>query len=288
MGGRAGSSDLSFPGRVAVMACGVSPVLGIEERRAPDSASRGGGVASAEPETEAGLGGSGGARRAGPDPAQGVAGAPDRHPGNAAALAPPHGHQEVDPAQGPGTPATGRRAGRADRQAGPGQPALGRGPGPRRATPPRAPDRRWHHPQDLALTPDTAPGSARRLLAHLPARTRRDDPGGGLLPHRLRSVADATVRGIRHRAPNAACAPAGCHPFPDRGLGHATGPRTHCRPGRCRAWVHPSDPGPGRQLHRRVRRRVSGRWLQDCPLRRPGAADETSGCILHLFGAIRG
>ena len=32
---------------------------------------------------------------------------------------------------------------------------------PRRATPPRTPDRRWHHPQDLALTPDTAPRSAR-------------------------------------------------------------------------------------------------------------------------------
>jgi hypothetical protein len=31
-------------------------------------------------------GGSGGARRAGPDPAQGVAGAPDRRPGNTAAL----------------------------------------------------------------------------------------------------------------------------------------------------------------------------------------------------------
>ena len=38
-------------------------------------------------------------------------------------------------------------------------------PGTRRATAPRAPDRRWHHPQDLALTPDAAPGSARRSLA---------------------------------------------------------------------------------------------------------------------------
>jgi hypothetical protein len=34
-------------------------------------------------------------------------------------------------------------------------------------------------------------------------RARRDDPGGGLLPHRLRSIADAAVRGVRHRAPHA-------------------------------------------------------------------------------------
>jgi hypothetical protein len=48
------------------------------------------------------------ARRAGPDLAQGAAGAPDHHPGNTAALAPAHGHQEVGPAQGPGTPAAAR------------------------------------------------------------------------------------------------------------------------------------------------------------------------------------
>jgi hypothetical protein len=40
-------------------------------------------------------------------------------------------------------------------------PCSGRGPDPGRAAPPRPPDRRWHHPQDLALSPDTAPGSAR-------------------------------------------------------------------------------------------------------------------------------
>jgi hypothetical protein len=47
-------------------------------------------------------------RRTGPDTAQGTTSAPDRHPGNTAALAPAHGHQEMDPAQGSGTPAAGR------------------------------------------------------------------------------------------------------------------------------------------------------------------------------------
>src|SRR5689334_22100495 len=161
MGGRAGSPDLSLPGHVAVVACAVGSVVGVEERRDPGLASRGGGAAPRQPKAEDGLGGSGGARRAGPDPAQGAAGAPDRQPGYAAALAPPHGHEEMDPAQGPGTPAAAQRAGRADRPAGPGQPPLGRGPDPGRAAPPRAPDRRGHHPQDTALPPDTAPDGAR-------------------------------------------------------------------------------------------------------------------------------
>jgi hypothetical protein len=52
-------------------------------------------------------------------------------------------------------------------------PSWGRGQDPRRATPPRSPDRRWHHPQDPALPPDTAAGRARRPLARLPAPTPR-------------------------------------------------------------------------------------------------------------------
>jgi hypothetical protein len=65
------------------------------------------GAAPQQPQAEDRVGGPGTARRAGPDPARGVASAPDRHPGNAAALAPAHGHQEVDSAQGPGTSTTG-------------------------------------------------------------------------------------------------------------------------------------------------------------------------------------
>src|ERR1700749_2186509 len=84
----------TFPGHTAVMAFAFGPVLGVKERRDPDSASRGRGAAPRQPQTEDRLGGSGGARLAGPDPAQGLAGAPDHHPGNTAALAPAHGHQE--------------------------------------------------------------------------------------------------------------------------------------------------------------------------------------------------
>ena len=68
-----------------------------------------------------------------------------------------------------------------------------------RATPPRAPDRRWHHPQDLALTPDTAPGSARRLLAHF-LRAQLAIPPPGLPPGRR----DASVTGESTAMPQAA------------------------------------------------------------------------------------
>ena len=46
------------------MACAVGPVLGVKERRDPDSASRGRGAAPRQPQTEDRLGGSGGARGA--------------------------------------------------------------------------------------------------------------------------------------------------------------------------------------------------------------------------------
>ena len=47
------------------------------------------------------------------------------------------------------------------------------------------------------------------------------------------------------------------------------------------------DPGPGRQVHRRVRRGVHRGRHADHQDSRPGAAGETSGCILHLFGSMR-
>jgi len=42
MGGRAGCLVYIAPGRIVVMARAVGPVLSVEERRDPDSASRGG------------------------------------------------------------------------------------------------------------------------------------------------------------------------------------------------------------------------------------------------------
>src|SRR5689334_16567818 len=98
MGGRAGSPDLSLAGHAAVLACAVDPVLGVEERRDLDVASRGGGAAPRQPQAQDRLDGPGAARRAGPGPAHGAAGVPDRHPGNTPALAPPYGDQEMDPA----------------------------------------------------------------------------------------------------------------------------------------------------------------------------------------------
>jgi hypothetical protein len=46
-----------------------------------------------------------------------------------------------------------------------------------RAAPPGTPGRRWHHPQDPALPPDTTSGSVGRPLARLPARIGLDDAG---------------------------------------------------------------------------------------------------------------
>ncbi len=95
---------------------------------------------------------------------------PDRDPGHAAALAPPHGRSEVAPAQTIGTPADPGRARRVDPAAGAGEPALGSGTHPGRAAPARAPGRGLHHPQDPARSWRPATGAPRRVLACFPAR----------------------------------------------------------------------------------------------------------------------
>jgi hypothetical protein len=48
------------------------------------------------------------------------------------------------------------------------------------------------------------------------------------------------------------------------------------------------DPRPQIELHRLVRRCLPGHRHQDPGQRHPGTPDETSGCILHLFGSMRG
>jgi putative transposase len=48
------------------------------------------------------------------------------------------------------------------------------------------------------------------------------------------------------------------------------------------------DPGPGHQVHRRIRRGFQRGWCEDPQDTYPGAACETSGCILHLFAAVDG
>jgi hypothetical protein len=42
------------------------------------------------------------------------------------------------------------------------------------------------------------------------------------------------------------------------------------------------------ELHRLVRRRLRSLRYPDPAYRRPGSPHETSGCILHLFGSMRG
>jgi hypothetical protein len=119
--------------------------------------------------------------RVGPDPAEGAAGSPDRHPCDGAALAPPPAHREMAPAPSARPAAGQRRADRADRPPGNREPDLGRGPGPGRAAPPGPSRRSLHDPPDPARPPRTAAPAPRRQLANVPARPRRDDPGHGLL-----------------------------------------------------------------------------------------------------------
>src|SRR5260370_22495738 len=64
---------------------------GVEGRRAAGAAAGGGGAAAPAPETEAGLGRPGGARRPGAAAPQAAAGEPPGHAGHAAALAPAAG-----------------------------------------------------------------------------------------------------------------------------------------------------------------------------------------------------
>jgi hypothetical protein len=68
---------------------------------------------------------SGQARGVVPDAAEGLALAPGRDPWNVAALAPPHGGQEVDPAPVTGTATARGRTRRADRPARQAEPGLG-------------------------------------------------------------------------------------------------------------------------------------------------------------------
>ena len=212
-----------------------------------------------EPEAEARLDRPGRARGAVQAPAQDAARPPDRHPGHAAALAPPPGSEQVAPTEVAGPATAQRRTRPADRHHGTGEPHLGRGPDPRRAAPARAPRRRGHDPQDPAHPPDPATETPRRLLAHVPARPRRHPAGHGLLPRRLRGHAHQALRRVRHRAPHPPGPPARHHPVPDRRLGHPAGPGLHRRPRNRRTPVHPPDPGPRRQVHRRLRRGVQRR-----------------------------
>jgi hypothetical protein len=156
MGHRAGSSDLQVRCRGAVLAGAVGSVVGVEGHRDSGPAPGGRRAAPGEPQAAARVDRSGHARGVVPDAAEGLALAPGRDPWNVAALAPPHGDQEVDPAPVTGTATAREGTRRVDRPARQREPGLGCCPHPGRAAPPGTPDRRGHDPQDPAPPADPA------------------------------------------------------------------------------------------------------------------------------------
>jgi len=140
-------------------------------------------------------------------------------------------------------------------------------------------------PQERGDRPGAAPGWAG--LAGVLAITGTGDPGAGLL-HRRSPQWREDLRPGRNRASHPPRPGPRCHRAPGPVLGRAAGQELAYGPGRCRDAGEVRAARPGRQLHAGVRCRVPGRGRQGHPLRGPGAADETSGCILHLFGAIGG
>src|SRR5690348_15976954 len=83
----------------------AQPVLGSKGRRAARAAARGRRAGPRQCPAALVLDRAGRACRARPGLAEGAAGVPDRDPGHAAALAPPHGRGEMAPAPATGTPA---------------------------------------------------------------------------------------------------------------------------------------------------------------------------------------
>ena len=75
---------------------------------------------------------------------------------------------------------------------------------------------------------------------------------------------------------------------PDGAVDRPAGPQPAHGSRRAGAPGQVPDPGPRLELHRRVRRGPRRCRDPDRALQHPDAAHETSGCILHLFGAIRG
>ena len=274
MGHRAGSSDLPVRCRGAVLAGAAGPIVGVEERRNTGPPPGGRSVAPGESEAAARVDRPGRARGVVPDAAERLAPAPDRDSGNAAALAPPHSDQEVDPAPVTGTATARRRTRRADRPPRQRKPGLGRCPHPGRTAPPRTPDRRGHDPQDPARPTDPAADRTRRPVAHISPRPRPVHLGNRPPPRGLRAVPDPAVCGIRDRTPNPPGPPAGRDPVPDRPVAYAAGPGPHRRPRRSRASLHAPDPGPGRKIHQRLRHRVHRGRHRHATHRSPGSPHE--------------
>jgi hypothetical protein len=213
---------------------------------------------------------------------KGVAGAPDRHAGNTVALAPAHGHQEVDSAEAPGRPPLAELIVKLARD-----------------------NPRWGvvrvQGELRRLAHRIGAGIIRRILRshRILALAVRDDRWRTFLRAHAATIlavdffhidwAVSLTRlyvafVIEHDTLHVHLLGVTRFPIAARAT---TGPQTHRRPGRRRAQVHPSDPGPGLQVHGRVRRGVHHLRDRAGSDRATGPADERDRRALHAHGTGR-
>jgi hypothetical protein len=140
-----------------------------------------------------------------------------------------------------------------------------------------------------------AGGEGRRVDRVGDPQGRRDRPGTrtslhhvGRLPACPHPVRGAHVRTGGDRAPHPPDPHPGCDRAPDRILGGAGRQEPGHGPGRRRMPGTVHDPRPRRQVPCTLRRRPGRCGHQGRADRSPDAENETSGCILHLFGTMGG
>jgi hypothetical protein len=127
----------------------------------------------------------------------------------------------------------------------------------------------------------------RSYLVAVPALPGRGDPGVRLL-HGGPARWHPGLSPGRDRARQQAHQDSRSHFASHRGMDRPAGPQPDHGSRRASAPGQVHDPRPRLGLHRRVRRGPRRCRDPDRAVQRPDTAHETSGCILHLFGAIRG
>src|SRR6266705_2431660 len=254
---------------------------GVEGRRAAGAAPGGGGAAAAGPQAQAGLGGPDGDRRPGAAAPETVADEPAGDAGHAVALAPASGPLAVDLSPPRRTPA-GRRPGRgADRADGAGEFGLGLQADPGRTARPRLPGRSVYSAEGAEAAGDTARAEPLPVdVAAVPAQSGIHHVGVRLLPRRLRGDLAACLRVLRDRGEHPPRPYSGRDRAPGRGVDRAAGPEPADGPRGARRPVPVPDPGPGRAVHRGVRRgavRCRDRGVK-IPPRSPRAKPRVAYC----------